>query len=66
MAESTTVEQFNKMSSATLDWRGRKDDLVTRRAWGDRNFEDLKPHTTRSAPTSLGDNNPERAHVLFN
>ena len=47
MAESTTVEQFKQISSAVLNWRGRKDELVTRRAWGDRNFEDLKPHMER-------------------
>lgn len=43
MAEPNTVEQFKQKSSAIVDWRGRMDDLVARRAWGDQSFEDLKP-----------------------
>ena len=43
MAETTTIEQFKKVSSAILDWRGRKDKLVTRQEWGDQSFKDVKP-----------------------
>ena len=43
MAEPNTVEQFNQKSSAILDWRGRKDELVARRDWGDQSFKDLEP-----------------------
>lgn len=43
MAEPNTVEQFKQRSSAILDWRGRKDELIVRRDWGDQSFEDLKP-----------------------
>lgn len=43
MAEPNTVEQFKLQSSAILDWRGRKDELVARRDWGDQSFKDLEP-----------------------